>query len=130
MFCIESQYHETSKNLGHGYVSVKLKVIEMALYAALTSQSFNAGGVNPKRVSYYFEYDSYHLNKKRAAVWVAKLLLLEEHRTPLGNLVTTSDRILKVFQSHRKKDDLCDAMLQAVAVMEWKKMHEELVLMK
>lgn len=129
MFCLESQYHQASKISREGYISVQLKVIEMALHAAL-SRSYSVIGVNPKRISSYFEYDSYHLNKKIAVVRVAKAMLFEKQPTPLGNLVTTSDEILENFPSHKKKDDLCDALLQAVAIMEWKQMYKELVLMK
>ena len=81
------------------------------------------------RVSRYFCINNKkRATKKKLAVDLVRRFLnaYEPLETPLGNRLDVSSELIEYFEGQSKKDDLSDCMLQALAVMDWSQMAQQL----
>lgn len=81
------------------------------------------------RVSRYFCINAKNRTaKKKLAVELVRRLLdpRDPVETPLGNKLTVPDDLVEYFKGQSKQDDLSDCLLQALAIMEWNYMAQQL----
>lgn len=116
-------------------VSLALRVIEAMTFSVLKSRSSCVYSVKPQRVSNYFSIGKKRgqpkgqpkgQSKKTKANELVKQMLYEGKPTLFGNKVTASEDLLNFFGSQKKKDDLSDSLLQAVALLDWSEMAKDL----
>lgn len=126
---MEEQSHRTVGGSGFLGISLGLRILEAMTFGVLRSRSSCVYSIRPMRVSNYFRIGSSHgrtLNKKCNATHLVLQMLLEGKATPFGNTVTASDELLDYYRHQKKKDDLSDTLLQALALLDWSQMSREL----
>jgi len=81
------------------------------------------------RVARYFDISKLKTStKKQKAVELATRITSHDSAitTPLGERVKLSNELLNYFRQEPKKDDLSDCLLQAIAVLDWCTIHDEI----
>ena len=129
MILVEAQSHRNPAMAGFLGISIELRILEAFVYAvASTTLSTHVQSVDAKMVAQYFGISAVKsLAKKKAAIEVVNRLLYEkDNKTPMGNEVSISDQFKANFWKEKKKDDLSDCLLQAIAVFEWGQMAQDL----
>ncbi len=132
LYVIEEQSHRNPANRGFLNISVQLRVLEaMVLAISKLTQSFPVHSLSPNRVSRYFGTNgkSGAAKKKMSTEFATKMIdTLDPMETPLGNTIKVPQDLVEYFKEEKKKDDLSDCLLQAVAVIDWYKMTQKLQL--
>lgn len=129
MFVVEAQSHRNPAMAGFLGISIELRILEAFVYAvANTTLSTQVQSVEAKMVAQYFGISAGKpLAKKKAAIeLVNRILSGENYKTPMGNEVSTCNHFKAYFWKEKKKDDLSDSLLQAIAVFEWGQMAQDL----
>ena len=129
MYILEEQSHRIGGGSGFLGISLRLRALEAMTYGVLRSKNSHVYSILPVRVSNYLELSETKAKsklKKKKAVALVQQLLLEGKETPFGDIVTASEEQLNYFSSQKKKDDLSDCLLQAVAVLDWSHMSRQL----
>ena len=119
-YIIEAQSHRNPRSQGFLAVSVELRTLEAMLFAVAKQRKERVYSILPKRTAQYFGIGG--SIRKRASVKLVKELMRCERATPLGDTVTLSEELAEYFDKEKKKDDLSDCLLQAVAFLEWSQM--------
>lgn len=99
--------------------AVKLRLLELALHAHYLGRS---ASVQPARVAAHFDLPSGR-DKKGEATKRAQALI-EQSLT--RGAITFSDEAKRTFEAQRKQDDMSDALIQALAVIQWRAHHAAL----
>ncbi|KJE92784.1 hypothetical protein CAOG_003684 [Capsaspora owczarzaki ATCC 30864] len=89
-----------------------LGIIEAMIHTALFTMGRSSISMSAQRTAGYFELEKGYVQKKRSSVRVVKDLIAGN--SPYGN-VTVPDPIKSEFESLKKQDDYCDALLQGLA---------------
>ena len=127
-YIIEEQSHRYRSSQGFLSVGMELRCLEAMVYATLRHlRGESVHSFPPQKVSSYFDIGgSSTVSKKMKAVKLVRDLIKGGVQTPLGNKVCVSQEMVEVFLSKKKKDDLSDCLLQALAVLDWKNMSQQL----
>ena len=128
MFVLEMQAPR-SPTLGFLGISIELRIIEAFVHAlARTALSTPVQSIDARMVAHYFGIRAKNRQaKKKAAVeLVSQILSDTDHLTPMGNKTHVPDDLKVYFLKEKKKDDLSDSLLQAIAVFEWGQMAQDL----
>ncbi len=133
-YVIEEQSHRYRSNQGFLAIGMELRCLEAMVYATLRElRGDPVHSIPPQRVSNYFAIGkspsnskSPSNNKKTKAVRMVRDLVESKQATPLGKELLVSQELVEFFNSRKKKDDLSDCLLQALAVLDWKNMSQEL----
>ena len=80
--------------------------------------------VSPRVVAEYFNLCARGRAKKKAAVDAVTSYINAQSLTPMGHKVVVPSDLAEYFFLRTKKDDLCDCLLQAIAVSEWSEMNQ------
>ena len=115
--------------LGFLGISIELRILEAFVYAmARTVLTAPTISVEARMVAQYFgiRAGKSQAKKKASIELVSRILSEEEYQTPMGNKLTISDNLKAYFWKEKKKDDLSDCLLQAIAVLEWGQMAQDL----
>ena len=80
--------------------------------------------VSPKAVAQYFNLCARGRAKKKAAVDAVISYINAQALTPMGHQVVVPSDLAEYFFLRTKKDDLCDCLLQAIAISEWSEMNQ------
>ena len=127
VYVLEEQSHR-AVSTGFLGISVQLRCLEATLYTLLSQQ--RRGPVHsllPTRVAGYFGIKGSKAGKKKAAVDLVRVMAVEQRQaTPLGEEVQLPGELVEFFQAAKKKDDLSDSLLQAVALLDWSTMSKHL----
>lgn len=127
---LEEQSHRNPANQGFLNISVELRTLEAMVFAiAKLTRQVPVYSLVATRVSRYFCINNTkRAVKKKLAVELVRRFLdpNEPLVTPLGNRLDVPSELIKYFEGQSKKDDLSDCMLQALAVMDWSKMAQQL----
>ena len=130
VYIIEEQHSRYRLNKGVLNRSVQLRTLEAMVYAVCQlSKQASVYTLPPKGVARYFEISNKtSAVKKRLGVkYVMELLDKETPKlTPLGERLTIPTELLEYFNREKKKDDLSDCLLQAVAILDWCHMTQRL----
>lgn len=125
---LEAQSHRNPIK-GFLSISIELRILEAFVYAMTrTMLSTSVQSVQAKMVAQYFGISARKSQaKKQASVKVVSSLLCEEGpETPMENKLLIPDNMKDYFWQEKKKDDLSDSLLQAIAVLEWGQMAQDL----
>lgn len=124
IYLIERQSHQNPGKQGFLAISLQLRCLEAMVYAILSQkQEALVHSLLPRLVASYFEIKAdTRPKKKRLTVELAMCLIDQKQRTPLGMKVCASDEVAEYFRSMKKKDDLGDSLLQALALLDWSQM--------
>lgn len=131
LYLMEEQSHRNPSNRGFLSISIQLRALEAMVFSVFKlTRSSPVHTLSPGRVSRYFGTNGIagKGDKKRASVELATALIDPSNplRTPLGNALQVPTHLVQYFTEQRKQDDLSDCLLQAVAVLDWSKMAEQL----
>ena len=130
MYILEEQSHRNPGNQGFLGISMELRVLEAVIFTLLHQRSNpQVHSVLAKRVAAYFGISASKSSvKKKAGVGLVKELLDSNgnRTTPMGNRVIAPDTLVKYYLSEKKKDDLSDSLLQALALLDWNQMAREM----
>ena len=127
-YVIEEQSHRYRSKQGFLAVGMELRCLEAMVYVTLRHlRGESVHSLPPQRISSYFEIrKSSSASKKTKAVKLVRDLIEGETRTPLGSMVCVSQEMVEFFHSRKKKDDLSDCLLQALAVLDWRSMSQQM----
>ena len=129
-YCLEQQTHRKPDKSRTGFmgISVHLRVLEAMLYGTMraTFRGHPVLSVSPRVVAQYFNLCAKGREKKRAAIDLVSSLISgsAESLTPMGHKLVVPPDIAQYFFLRSKKDDLCDCLLQAIALREWSEMNQ------
>ena len=129
MFLLELQAPRNPAAVGFLGISIELRILEAFMHAlGRTMLSTPVQSVDAKMVAQYFGIRAKNSKaKKKAAVdLVSSILFEKEQPTPMGNNINLSDDLKTYFSNEKKKDDLSDCLLQAIAVIEWGQLAKDL----
>lgn len=117
-------------NLGFLGISVELRTLEAMVFSiARLTKNVPVRSLLATRVSRYFSINtSKSTVKKKLAVELVRRLIdpNDPLMTPLGNKPGVPKELVGYFEGQSKKDDLSDCLLQALAIMEWSQMAQQL----
>ncbi len=131
MFVLEVQAPRTPTAAALGFlgISIELRILEAFIHALARSMLVTpVQSVDARMVAQYFGIRAKNRTaKKKAAVELVSRLLSEvEYQTPMENKIQIPDDLKIYFLNEKKKDDLSDSLLQAIAVFEWGQLAQDL----
>ena len=131
LYLIEEQSHRSPSNRGFLEISVRLRTLEAMVHAILNQRDAGScvRSIPALQVGSYFEISgqsgkSKTLLKKKAAINLITELITPGSSccTPMGIQADVPELLVNYFNSQKKKDDLSDCLLQALALLDWKTM--------
>jgi hypothetical protein len=120
VYAIEEQRHRTGGGAMMAEIVFQLNVLEAQVHCLLWPNTF---GVKPDRVARLMDLPK-GAKKKEAAVKIVKGLLHEQPSSMEQTLTTlpiVPPALVEMFEKEKKRDDLSDCLLQALAVLHWNK---------
>ena len=118
LYLIEAQRHRSGGAATVIEHAIKLRLLEVLLHAQLLGR---AASVQPKRVAGLFELPEGR-GKKKDAVVRARTIIADSMRE---GMLSFAPEAKNAFEEETKRDDMSDALLQALAVIRWRKAADE-----
>ena len=125
-YVIEEQSHRYRSQQGFLAVGMELRCLEAMVYATLRQlRGDPVYSIPPLTLSSYFDIGkSSSSSKKTKAVRLVKGIVEKKQATPFGSDVSVPRDLAEFFNLRKKKDDLSDCLLQALAVIDWRNMSQ------
>lgn len=100
-----------------------MRTLEAMVHAILNQRDWSCVRVRSipaRQVGKYFGIGGE--NKKKGAIKTVSELMNSSCHTPMGIQVDIPKQLVEYFNGEKKKDDMSDCFLQALAVLEWRTM--------
>lgn len=121
VYILESQSHQPQLKK-FMEISIHLRTLEAMFYVLIQERKHSPIYiVLPRMIAQYFGIKGI-VDKKHAATRLVEKFVNSSVYTPMGNTLVVSRPCMQQFYSQKKRDDMSDSFLQAVAFLEWRHM--------